>query len=474
MVLAIVTVLLALTVSLSTNAVSRLQSERHRDDQVELIAACESAASEAIAWMQANGSAGGLVASLPQHPEVITGYATPELQYNYINGSSFTAKLTSAAYNDPTTGMIPDLWTKTSAGVNISKVLGCAANMRNGCAVDASIVCLHTTTSGSFPDGTERYLIFASATKGDKTLDAARFQRMRVVTVVCPFPTQVFKQTMYATSAYDVGGNAGTDSYSGTTPVMSDGSTKDSPGHGDVWSATSVTKSGSSTIDGSYGQKKPPLQVSSLSYSPPSGATSLGAVSTAQNLTGNTSYRATSVASGGALTIKGPGTVTLYVDGPFNTNSIRFDDSLGKGTLVVKQGNYATSLGGTNFDLSGNALVGDVAESKKSGVTTYSSENVSTVPPDASRFQFYTGYSGDITFNGTGDLAAVLYAPQANIKMNGTFQFFGAIVADGFSGKVNGTFNFHYDDRLGNMLLPLSPQFSTTGWNVYNVAINQN
>jgi hypothetical protein len=291
---------------------------------------------------------------------------------------------------------------------------------------------------------------------------------MRVMTVVCPLPMQTFKQTMYAIASYDVGGSAGTDSWNGTSTYDGTGSTH----HGDVWSGTGVTKSGSSSIDGSYGKKTPPLQLPTLVYDPPASALSIGDVTAARTLNGNSTYRASSVASSGPLTIKGPGTVTLYVDGPFNTKSVRFDDSVGKGTLIVKQANYATATG-TSFDLSSNAEVGDIDEDKTHGSTIYTSENDSAVGPDASRFQFYTGYTGDMTFNGTGDLACVVYAPQANIKMNGTFQFFGSIVADGFSGKVNGTFNFHYDDRLGSLTLPLSPQFSTTGWNVYNVSVSQ-
>jgi hypothetical protein len=478
MVMTIVVLLLALVFTLSVNTVGNMQAEKTRDDQVELLASVESATNETVAWMSAWS---GVLKNLPAHPEVVpAGLNTqPETQYTncltlaqqtpsaVIQASTYVA--TTQANGTP--GPIIPAQTMLVNGQPVT-IPGCAQGQINGDSCDAMIICLAQTPAGkTWPSGAERFLVIATATKGNKGADAWRFQTRRVMTIVYPQPTSTFQQTMYAISSYDVGGSAGTDSWNGTAVYTGNGI---STHHGDTKSGGTVTQSGSSTIDGVIKSNfKLPMPTINYNPSQQANANNLGAVNAATTLAGGTDYRMSSVGSNAALTVNGSGSVTVYVDGPVDLHSIRFAPG-STASLVIIQNNYNSALGATTIDLTGNASVGDIAQVGNGNHATYTSENDPTVGPNSQRLQFYSGSSGSMTLNGTGQFAGVVYAPNMTINMNGTFQFFGSMVADSFGGKVNGTFNFHYDDRLGNMVIPIDPQFSAMGWNIYNVSLTQN
>ncbi len=455
-----VTLLMAISFALSAGSVANMQQQSMRKSQISLQIAADSAANEAILWMSTTTGL-STIQNLPASPTVVTnaqigstGTYNPET-FN-TNVQTLYNTTASAVIDSSTTSIYGT--TLASGGSAISEP-GWGVNLRNSCTVNAKIVCLATTASGdSFPDGNERYLVLVTAQMGNASTGANTYMRRRVVTLMSASATHVFSKDMYAVAGYDVGGNAGTDSWPGPPAVYvpaDAGNVAMGYDNGDVASGGTVTTSGSSNVDGTI-TSNVSMALPSFTYAPPSSATALGAVSSTTTLTGPTTVRMTSFSAD--LVISGSGTVNLYCDGPFNANSITFSSG-STASCVIMQNSYSSALGGSGMSL--KSVVGDVS----------SSGGHYTANP--ARLEYITNAALGFSMNGNGMMAAVVYAPYCTFAMKGTFQFFGSIVGDSFGGKVNGTFNFHYDNALANLSLPLNVQLASTMWNSYTVSAGQ-
>lgn len=476
-----IVVLLGLAISLSDLTVGRFGEQVSRQDQVELMAAAESAANEAIEWMRTNTT---FIKVMPAHPEVVqvSGSAEPrsaQQQYEFLATLPAGHLIDSEALPSGSSAMFPGI-AQSSGGT----VIGCGDHQRNGARVRARIICLKQTESGNqWPDGFEKFLVFATAEQGDQQRSASRYRRARVQAVVSTSSTKVFKQAFYARQKYTCTGNMKTKSWAGNGATVTT-----STHNGDVSSGDQVVVAGSATIDGDRCDNVN-LALPPVVYAPAAGATSLGVVSSPITITGGTNYRATSLGAG--VTVSGSGPITLWVDGAINLSNIRWatgstakvtiiqsPNSSGSPTLDVHGGDRIGYLGTTTgllgpsrrwmlpVDVLAAAMLAANSNSNAGGGSGGGGGST-TYAPIPSRLMIISGYKGDFTINGNGEVAAVIYAPYANVKMNGTGVLFGAVIADAFNSKVNGTFDFWYDDTLGSLSLPLDPQFSATAWNLY-------
>ncbi|MFA6287633.1 MAG: hypothetical protein WC661_09645 [Opitutaceae bacterium] len=133
-----------------------------------------------------------------------------------------------------------------------------------------------------------------------------------------------------------------------------------------------------------------------------------------------------------------------------------------------------TNTTGTTVKTTGNAEINIPSTSTLTlyvaGDTAIAGNGVvngtSSVPNQPIAFQLYGTRSAttaasvgmqDIAIKGNGYLAAVVYAPNANVTVNGNGDTYGAIVCNQANMVGNG--NFHYDESLANTL-------STSAWQV--------
>lgn len=460
--MAMVVTLAAMAVTLTTITINRTQEQTRRQNEVRLLVATESGAHETMDWMQSNPNS---IKVLPAHPEVILGVGltkivdgnvitlTPEekleRQYELVKALPASRKIVSTT--QPTSNRIFNALTMS----NGATAPGQLANMRNGCTVEAIIVCLkQTEPANSWPDGFEKFLVFVTATQGSIATDATSYRRRRVATVVSTSTMKVFKQTMYAFDGYQFMGSASTDSWPGPPALPTPAN---NTRNGDIVSGNVVTRRGGATVSGDIISNKS-IELPTLTYDPPAGAINLGSISAPRVLNGPTVVRATQMTTAGELTITGSGDVELYVDGPINTKKIIMAAG-STARLIIRQSDYNIGLGDSQFDLNGGAIIGDIGGGG--------------VSPDPSRVMLLSNYSGNMRWNGNGQMSAVVFAPYANMSINGTFNMWGSVVSRAFDGRVNGNFKFHYDDSLANLSLPLAPQLTAAGWHSVNLGIHQ-
>lgn len=450
MALGAITILAGLAISLSDLTVGRFQEQISRRDQVLLMAGAESAANEAIDWMRSQSST--VLKTMPAHPEVVqaVGATTPrsaQQQYEFLATLPATDVVDSAALSASLPAMLPALPMTSGA-----QIPGCGSNMRSGAGVQIKIVCIKQTEAGNtWPDGFEKFLVFATATQGDTDKQASKYRRARVEAVISTSSAKVFKQAFFARQKYTVTGNMSAHSWAGNGAAITP-KTAVTSGNGQASSGDTVTTGGSAAVDkikNDVNMALPPVV-----YSPAAGASALGNVTTTTTLAGGTNYRATNVT--GDLKISGSGTISLWVDNAFSLSNITWNAGA-TADVIIYQSPNATAASG--LDIKANNSIGYLQKSGSGAGASYA--------PVPSKLMIISGFKGDWSMNGNGEFSGLIYAPYANVKMNGTASLFGAIISDSFDSKVNGTFNFWYDDTVGQISLPLDPQLSASGWNQY-------
>jgi hypothetical protein len=438
MALVIVSILAGMSVSLTTLALSRFSEQERRQSEVELLAAAESAANEAMDWLHSYSDDSLKLMTVTSYPGS-TGASWPAA----LNSESMPASMSAIPQ------MFPVLGTSTNPNYEHR------AKYRNNCKVSCRVICLRQTLLGvtKWPDGNEKFVVFATAESGNLATNPERYRRVRVEAVIGTSTDHIFTRAMYGRNSYDVGGTAGTDSYIGPGAY-----TGVSTHHGDIASGGTISMSGSATIDGAR-QNNIKMTLPILTYSPTPAASS-GTITGDITLYGGNNYHYTAVnmSSSDEIYVRGSGVATLYVDTYIKVKHIEYPAVNADGTpntarLVIKQNNYTPATGDTEFDLNGGAVIGDLNNTQ--------------------RLIFQSNYTGEMKLNGNGKFSGVIYAPYVDLKMNGTFNLYGSIVAEGFSGSVNGTFNFHYDESLASLSLGIPPVLTAEGWNIRALSINQ-
>jgi hypothetical protein len=456
----IIVILAGMSVSLTTLAIARFGEQSARQDEVELLAAAETASNEAIDWLHNNSDS--TLKLMTATPVASVGYPnnTDSSKPNYgtwawpqmLDSDNMPSAVTAVV----STAMVPVLTDGVVTSANVGSYPGYQYRQgyRNNCKVSVRVICVRQTVGGvtKWPDGNEKFIVYATAIAGDTTTTPDKYRRLRVEAVIGTSKDQVFTRAMYARNAYDVGGTAGTDSWQGPGAYVAPPVGSASYGHGDVASAGTVTTSGTGTILGSV-TNNVKMQLPVMQYTP-NPAVSSGAITTDQTVVGGLSYHWTSVNMGNSdyITVTGAGTATIYVDTFFSVKHIVYAAG-STAKLVIKQNDYTPTTTDTQFDLNGGAVVGDLN--------------------DTSRLVFMSNYTGSMKLNGNGQFSGVIYAPFVDISMNGTFNLYGSVIAEGFDGRVNGTFNFHYDMSLSGMNLGLPPLLSAAGWNTRPLSLGQ-
>lgn len=479
----VVITIAGLSIALTNLTIGRFGEQKARQAQVDLLAATESAANEAINWMRVNPEAQDLLKRL-----AVSSPGFPESTY------STSSVMVSSRLPNGTPEMFPTLAKAgTASGAN-------GSGLRNSCQVESKIIKVASSATPSVWDGSERFIIYTTATAGDPSRpDTVRRQRVETVitavsttvssttttttTTSVPTAAYPFTRGLFSINGYDFKGTATTDSWKSDsngdgiadTPYVAPASyTVGGPNsNGDVGS-NGVLGSGAYDTSKVHGQAtaNAGATLPSVTYNPPTtGYTSLTSITNNATVTGsgtgNTVYRIPSINQGNnkSLTISGTGTVVIYVDGVFNVGDVKFAAG-STAKLVIYQN-----------DVSGKGC-------------SFNSQNTVGDPNDPSRFMFITAFSGtgsnELSLNGGAKFSAVVLAPNAGIKFNGNSDFYGSFVAKDFSGAINGTFKFHYDESLagksyGTIMkditttttstttTPVLSMLAPTSWNVTNI-----
>jgi hypothetical protein len=470
----VVITIAGMSIALTNLSIGRFGEQKARQAQVDLLAATESAANEAISWMRINTAVQTEMKNLTISSP---GYPTADLSTSAVLVSSSLPSGLPAVFPSLTTGS-----TASGTGANTEGI-------RNSCAVTTKVIKVASSATPSVWDGTERFIIYTTAMSGDSSRpDTLRRQRVETVvtaisttittssSVSVPTPAYPFTRGLFSTNGFNVSGAADTDSWNSDpdkdgihTAYVAPASytVGGANAHGDIGS-NGVLGSGAYDTSKVHGTATPNANATlpAVTYNPPSsGYTSLatitGNTSIAGSGTGSTIYRIPSInqSNNKALTITGSGTVVIYVDGVFNVGDINFQAG-STAKLVIYQN-----------DVSG-------------GGCSFNSQNTIGDPKDPSRFIFATAFSGtgsnEMKLNGGASFSGVVLAPNAGIKFNGNSDFYGSFVAKDFSGTVNGNFSFHYDEGLAGLswgtvmtttttTTPTLSMLSPTAWNVRSI-----
>jgi hypothetical protein len=480
-----------MAITLTDLTIGRFGEQRHRQAQVDLLAATESSANETISWLKNNASVQDALKNLTVSSP---GFPTTTV--------STSAVLVSSSLPTGLPAMFPNL-AGTSTSTSTSSIGANSANRRNACAVETKIIKVASSATPSVWDGSERFMVYTTAESGDRSRpDSVRRQRVESVitaisttvsstststtTTSVPTPAFPFTRGLFSINGFDFKGTATTDSWKSDgnadgvadTPYVTPTSyTVGGPNsHGDVGS-NGVLGSGAYDTSKIHGQATPNAgaQMPSVVYNPPtSGYTSLPSITNNATLTGTgagtTIFKVPSINHGNneSLTINGIGTVVIYVDGAFKVGDIKFAPG-STADLVI----YQNDIAGKGASFNAQNGVGD--------------------PNDPSRFLFVTAFSGtgpnEMTLNGGAAFSGVVLAPNAGIKLTGGSDFYGSFVAKDFSGAINGNFDFHYDESLaglswGSIMTTVTTTTTTTtttptlsllaptAWNVRSVGYN--
>lgn len=446
----VVITIAGLSIALTNLTIGRFGEQRARQAEVDLLAATESAANEAINWLRVN--------PVVQDQLKTLAISSPGFPLTDVSTSSV---LVSSSLPTGIPAVFPDL---TNGGV----ASGSGANgsdLRNSCRVVTKVIKVASNATPSQWDGSERFIAYTTAMAGDPNR-ADTVRRLRVETVITaisttvsstststttvsvPTPAFPFTRGLFSVNGYDFKGTATTDSWKSDsngdgiadTPYVRPASySVGGPNsHGDVGS-NGVLGAGAYDTNKVHGEAtaNAGASVPSVSYTPPtSGFNSMGSITNNTTLTGTSSgttiYKTPSVAHGNrdALTIAGSGTVVLYVDGAFNVGDVVFAPG-STAKLVI----YQNDVAGRGCSFNAQNTIGD--------------------PADPSRFLFVSAFSGtgsnEMSLNGGAQFSGVVLAPNAGIKFNGGSDFYGSFVAKDFSGAINGNFSFHYDESLAGL-----------------------
>ena len=300
--------------------------------------------------------------------------------------------------------------------------------------------------------------------------------RTATVQVTATLETQKVPTTMYAAFGTNAGcgalrfqGNSSVDSYSSTAPLVG-GAPQLRLADGNVATNGNLTESGSANIYGSLSTPRVGVgdcsdgNVDALTSS--GGATVTGGVvnlpqsvllpaptvptgvpTTALNGSGQTLVNGGSY---GNVTVNG-GTMTLCLPAAvctINVNSIKF---AGNGTILVAAGakvilNVVGAGQATPIDLTG-------------GSTTNAGF-------DPSNLQIQYAGTGTVELGGTGDLTAMLYAPNAETTLNGNGEFYGSLVTAKL--RVPGNAGVHFDRDLSQSFFRVgNGMLGSFSWNRY-------
>lgn len=475
--------------------IARYGEQKHRQAQVDLLAATESAANEAIAWLKTEPGVQEALKNMEISPQE---YPTVEKSTSAVLVSSalpagmtqmYPALITSKTITSPggTQGGTMSPGTVEPSGAN-------SANHRNACSVQSKII----KVAGKVPsewDNTDRFIIYTTAEFGDRSNpDSVRRQRVEVVieaksilvageiTTNVPTPAFPFTRGLFSENGYDFKGTATTDSWKSDsngdgiadTPYKAPASytVGDEHSNGDVGS-NGILGAGAYDTNKVHGEATADAGATlpTVNYDPPtSDYTQVKSITGNATLngtsTGSTVYRTSSVSqkNGNALTIGGSGTVVLYVDGAFNVGDINFAAG-STAKLVI----YQNDITGKGCSFNAQNTIGDAN--------------------DPSRFLFVTAFSGtgpqEMTLNGGASFSGVVLAPNAGIKFTGGSNFYGAFVGQDFSGAVNGNFKFHYDESLAGLSwgtvnkeiktptqTPTLEMLAPIAWNIKTVGYN--
>lgn len=445
----VIIVLAGMALSLTNLTVSRYGEQQRRQDQVNLLAAVESCTNEALSWLRndptynpSDANSGAIFTYLKNMPLSPQAYPT--------GSTSTTAMLVSTslpsdlvyklyAVDKSWTSMFPEL---TGNGNKLNK--------RNGCTVEAKII----KVAGAVPslwDGSERFVIYATATAGDPSRPATvRRERIELVINVDVSSTTnyAFQRALFAQNGYDFKGTADTDSWQSDkdgdgiheTPYVappSYGAVGGVNTSGDVGSNGTL---GAGAYDTAQVHGTPTANAGytlpTVTYSPPAiavGAKVSGDVTYAGSGVGTTKeIRIAEIAhkNTDTVTISGDGTVKIYVDGAFNVGNIVFAPG-----STAKLEIYQNAASGKGCSFNSKNTIGD--------------------PQDPSRFLFVTAFTGtgsnEMSLNGGASFSGLVVAPYAGIKFNGGSDFYGSFIGKDFSGAVNGNFSFHYDISLAKV-----------------------
>lgn len=258
-------------------------------------------------------------------------------------------------------------------------------------------------------------------------------------------PEYYFNKAMFAPGAIRFSGsNAFTDSYdsaNGTNPTQFHTGTN---GKGDVGSNTAIDVqngkiNGKSTVTAGEGSGTVTIGPNGQSYA---GVESSGTISgapsgtTTSTLTGDSASKQfipdapsapANATNLGAISLSGNKTYTIPAAGNYVVSSISIS---GNGQLKFP------SSGVVNLYVQGSGASISIAGNGISTPTNY---------PANVRI-WYSG-SQDVTITGNGSGKAVIFAPNANVKVAGNGAFYGAVV--GKSIDIAGNGGFHYDEALG-------------------------
>lgn len=441
----VIIMLAGMAISLTNLTVGRYGEQQRRQDQVNLLAAVESANNETLSWLRNDPTwdptipnSGSIYRYLQNMPVSPHAFPTTDTSTNAVLVSSSMPSSLSVV-------LATKSWDK------VFPVLagnGNSVDHRNACVVQAKII----KVAGGMPavwDGTERFVIYATATAGDPSRPATvRRERVELVIKVTTDSTtnHPFRRALFSQNGYDFSGRATTDSWKSDmngdgiheTPYSrpaSYGAVGGINTSGDLGSNGSL---GSGVYDTSmvHGTAYPnaAFTMPTVVYNPPAipvGATVTGNV-TYNGVGLTTEIRVGAIAQGNrdTITIGGSGTVKIYVDGAFDVGNITFASG-----STAKLEIYQNAAAGRGCSFNAQNSIGD--------------------PTDPSRFMFVTAFTGtgsnEMSLNGGASFSGLVIAPYAGIKFNGGSDFYGSFMAKDFSTVVNGNFSFHYDISLANV-----------------------
>lgn len=188
---------------LSSLAIGRYKEQQTRQAQVLLLAASESAANEALSWMQNNQAVLDYLRAMP-----VSSLAFP------------TTAVSTAAVLVSSDISVLSVGTAATYPALVNGGTGNGANLRNALQVQTKIIKVADANIGSWPDGDERFMIFSTAAAGGNVTgstitraDDFRRQRISALVKVGVVNNNVFRQAMFSHAGYNISGTAKTDSW---------------------------------------------------------------------------------------------------------------------------------------------------------------------------------------------------------------------------------------------------------------------
>ncbi len=317
------------------------------------------------------------------------------------------------------------------------------------------------TTNACTAAGTiSSWLIKAQAQDGAAS-NAIGYERQRVEIRLTLVPTTISGKGLFSATNFEFKGSASTDSWNSGRAAYNSAT----PGsNGNIYAISGLPLISNAGVNGNAYQTSDPMPVVVIPSPipgialPASVTTGSGrSAVTSKTLIGGTTYSCVGNLPDVSYIIGSGSDVILYVSGDINiSNAITFIDT--RKSSAVVPGNrlwiYQSDFGAATTSLNGNAVSGNAA--------------------DPGRVIIESAFSGEITFNGSASLGAVLIAPNAIMKLRGNFDFFGCMwVKEMYQDQVSGNFSFHYDDYLDNLQFSNTPTYAVSGWRSYAPAWNQ-